>query len=86
MVFNKMSNRFQGEGLSKKQWYSICSAHREYEKDCPRCNAGTWVNIHEQKIWHVFFSLCPSFWRILVNRQFKWSFLERKYLLWWGKL
>lgn len=27
-----------------KVWYSICSAHREYDITCSRCNVGSWMD------------------------------------------
>jgi hypothetical protein len=25
-------------------WYSICSAHQDYEKTCQQCRVGSWVD------------------------------------------
>jgi len=34
----------KGWGLWKKEWYSICSQHQQYNKDCYICHYGTWEN------------------------------------------
>lgn len=28
--------------LKGKQWYSFCSRHQIYDKDCKMCHSGTW--------------------------------------------
>ena len=34
----------RGKGMKKETWYSICSTHMNYNKNCPRCDIGSWRN------------------------------------------
>ena len=54
--------RTKGRFLNKKEWYSICSIHYEYDKTCNMCNAGQWVNVWGQKISSLFYSISKGAW------------------------
>lgn len=51
------------------QWYSVCSAHRDYRPECNCCNAGHWVNdeFHELDRW--LYEHNPKLWREWANRE-----------------
>lgn len=50
------------------RWFSICSAHFEYNKDCVCCNVGTWTFMPTHYIGSLVFKLSPGFWRWWMNR------------------
>ena len=60
--------RTRGKGLKKEVWFSICSAHMEYDENCPRCATGTWNNVIKHKISSLIYDIFPSLWRWWVNR------------------
>lgn len=51
----------------KKRWFSICSIHMEYNEDCPRCNKGSWVNLHSLSISHFFHKYFYKLWFYYQN-------------------
>lgn len=62
----------KGSLFWKKRWYSICSMHREYDKDCNMCNAGTWNNVWGLAIMGKIYDINPVLWMWLVNdKKFK---------------
>lgn len=64
-----ISVREMGWGPWKRQWYSICSAHRGYRRGCPECNGGRWVNVWGKR-WNAFlFRSSPRLWRYWFNRR-----------------
>lgn len=41
--------------LFNRYWYSLCSAHRKYDKNCDMCQGGSWVTereIRKSKRWY----------------------------------
>ena len=42
--------RTKGKLCWKYEWYSICSQHQEYNKDCEICNHGSWHNVWKKNI------------------------------------
>lgn len=56
-------------GFKKQQWGSICSAHINYNKECPRCNAGCYRNIILGRISHYVYVICPWIWCKYMNRK-----------------
>ena len=58
-----------GSGLLKRQWYSICSMHHKYDKDCSMCNTGQWINVWKQRTEHVVYKVCPIAWKFFKNRK-----------------
>lgn len=64
------------------RWYSLCSAHAEYEKTCDTCNIGSWIFIPSDYISKFLFFISPALWRIWSNRgnsvnRFKQGFTDR---------
>ncbi len=57
----------KGRFLWKKEWYSLCSAHQEFNADCNTCKSGRWVNTTGQAISIFIFNISPGFWRWWVN-------------------
>lgn len=57
----------KGKFLFKKEWYSICSRHQQYESTCNICNHGSWRNVFLSKISHFVFKYFPKFWIYVVN-------------------
>jgi len=60
--------REKGFFFWKERWYSFCSAHREYDKDCPRCKAGSWKNVWMVAINGFLHDNCYKYWHWRVNR------------------
>lgn len=52
----------------KERWFSICSAHYEYNENCTLCKAGEWKNVWMWHISHTFYKLTPKLWRWWMNR------------------
>lgn len=59
----------KGRFLWRSTWYSICSAHREYKEDCPRCNVGGWSNDIQYRLGAIVFKKAPGVWRWWANRK-----------------
>ena len=55
----------KGKFFWKKRWYSICSAHVEYDENCPRCKVGAWHNMWGIAIDSFF---CRYFYKIWFYR------------------
>lgn len=56
-------------GIFRQEWYSICSAHRHAQEDCPRCKSGMWVNVYKLKLSKFFYENHPVLWGKWANRQ-----------------
>lgn len=67
--------RSKGWGPFTYDWYSICSAHRDYRDDCPRCNAGLWYNRYWRVVDHQLYVRWPVCWRLVHN--LPWSRTRR---------
>lgn len=63
--------RTKGLGIKKKIWFSICSVHQEYNKNCNLCNKGTWVPVWRYKISSLVYDIAPGLWRFFVNKWWK---------------
>jgi len=59
----------RGRFLAKEEWHSICSAHRQYDENCERCNVGTWGNVWMNKVSGAVFKIAPKLWIWWVNRK-----------------
>jgi hypothetical protein len=57
----------QGKFFRKKRWFSICSKHRIYNKECDICQHGTWVNVWKNNISGYVYGITPRFWIWWVN-------------------
>lgn len=53
------------------QWFSVCSAHQDYNSGCNCCNAGRWVNEEMFELEHWLFDQNPKLWRKWANRETK---------------
>lgn len=60
--------RDRGKYLNKERWVSICSAHREYNKDCKICNTGTWKNILVMNISSFIYKRAPKLWKWCIKK------------------
>jgi hypothetical protein len=58
---------FRGKGLKKQRWYSICSAHGNYNKDCNMCRTGSWENMRKLAIGGWFHDHIYWLWYFWVN-------------------
>jgi hypothetical protein len=54
----------------KQRWYSICSAHLEYDKDCPRCQTGYWKSVVVGAIEHFVYKYSYKHWFYWMNGYF----------------
>ena len=54
---NENPQAFIGKWFNKKQWYSICSKHREPNKDCSICKVGNYNNVYYIKFKHLVYKL-----------------------------
>lgn len=50
----------RGKFLNKQIWFSICSSHREYNKDCHLCNIGNWHKFQVVTFWALRFNEVDS--------------------------
>lgn len=57
----------KGFFIFKKRWYSICSAHQEYQHDCALCNVGNWHSVLLGKIENIINKISPSLYKILMK-------------------
>jgi len=53
----------RGKYFKREEWYSICSAHREFHEDCPTCNTGSWQNVWITKLKALVYFVSPGLWR-----------------------
>jgi len=58
------SRRF---GPFKQEWYSICSKHMVYDKNCNMCNAGVWCNVWKNNLSKFIFKYFPKFWHWIIS-------------------
>lgn len=65
----KWKRRTKGYWFWKKEWYSICSRHREYDEGCNLCNAGSWVSVYGNVIEGWFYKMFPELWKRWMNRK-----------------
>ena len=49
-IRNIQGARLIGRLWWKKRWFSICSAHGEYNEACGMCKAGYWKNVWQWKL------------------------------------
>lgn len=55
----------------KKRWYSLCSKHQTYDKDCYLCHTGTWENTWIIFIGNIIFKISPDLWIHWHNHKIK---------------
>ena len=63
--------RTKGKFLNKKQWYSFCSKHHDYDENCKICNIGSQHNIYMVKINSFFHDNFYELWFYYVNLKYK---------------
>lgn len=66
----------RGKYWYKYEWYSICSVHREYNKDCKMCNSGSWINVWKNFIDSIMYDISPKLWQKgfrmkTINKEFE---------------
>lgn len=57
----------RGKWFWKKRWYSICSAHKDHNKDCQLCKTGSWHNVWLGAIEGFFHDHIYWLWYFFVN-------------------
>jgi hypothetical protein len=57
----------KGKYFWKKEWYSICSMHRDGKDGCPMCETGKWVNVWMHNVSSFIYGNWPNFWRWWAN-------------------
>ncbi len=64
--------KVKGKLWWKYKWYSFCSnSHFDlngYDKNCPACNSGSWINVWGNKISNIIYYLFPNLWRKWMNK------------------
>ena len=71
-----VTRRKRGIWLFSETWFSICSQHHPTlapKDDCPRCQAGHWVNDFRHSISSIIYENAPELWRWWANRKTSWS-------------
>ena len=64
---DKFYMRDKGKLFYKERWFSLCSAHQQYDKECNTCNIGTWENVWRTNIEKVVFIISPKLYRWLLK-------------------
>ncbi len=59
--------RDKGKYFCKERWFSICSAHQTYNKECNTCNVGNWENVWRTNIEKVIFIISPKLYKWLLK-------------------
>jgi hypothetical protein len=70
------------KGFKLYRWFSICSAHPWYDKECQQCQVGSWYFMPFYYVGRFFYWLSPGLWRLWANRgnvkaRFKNQFTDR---------
>ncbi len=64
---DKYHMKDRGKYFWKERWFSLCSAHKIYNKECSTCNVGTWENVWRISIEKVVFIISPKFYKWLLK-------------------
>ena len=64
---DKFYMRDKGRFFWKERWFSLCSAHQEYKKECNTCNIGTWENVWKTNIEKVVFIISPKLYKWILK-------------------
>jgi hypothetical protein len=70
----------KGKLFWKKEWYSICSMHYLYNRNCELCRTGHWRNTWLAFIETFFYKVTPKLWMWWVNRpsaKVRWGKFEK---------
>lgn len=57
----------KGKYFYKERWFSMCSVHQQYNKECPTCNIGTWENVWRTNIEKLVFIISPKLYKWLLK-------------------
>jgi hypothetical protein len=68
----------KGFGPFRREWYSICSAHRNDDPGCKMCQTGRWVNVWRLWCSQVIYRMHKPTWIWWANRP---NSKTRKWLL-----
>lgn len=66
-IENNEDKSIKGKWIWKEKWYSICSIHMNYDKNCSMCTTGSWHNVWMLKINSWFHDHTYRLWRWWVN-------------------
>jgi hypothetical protein len=58
----------KGWGPWKQEWYSVCSAHLNYDSTCPRCLCGAWAFVWKVHVNNLTFKFFPKLWIWWINK------------------
>ena len=64
---DKYHMRDKGKYFWKERWFSLCSTHQTYNKECRTCNVGTWENVWRTNIEKVIFTISPKLYKWLLK-------------------
>lgn len=57
----------KGKLFWKKEWFSICSIHHDFDPNCELCNIGSWHNIILYNIGLFIYKMMPDIWKFFKN-------------------
>ena len=64
---DKFYMRDKGILFWKQRWFSICSAHQQYNKECKTCNVGCWENVWRTNIEKLVFIISPKLYKWILK-------------------
>lgn len=62
-------SKIQGKLFWKKEWYSLCSRHQIYNKECDICQVGRWHNVWGTHLSGFFHDHFYGLWFWWVNKK-----------------
>ena len=65
---NPKRKQFRWVGVMREQWLSICSAHRDIDKNCNTCAVGRWENMVQMRAEAHWADQDPAGYLAWVNR------------------
>lgn len=69
----------RGWGPFKQTFYSACSKHRVWNKDCNTCQKGRWYTNLTSKLSSILFKVSSGIWRVIRNRKQIYSTVYKLY-------
>jgi hypothetical protein len=64
---DKFYMRDKGRFFWRERWFSLCSAHQQYNKECKTCNVGMWENVWRTNIEKLVFIISPKIYKWLLK-------------------
>ena len=64
---DKFYMRDKGRFFWRERWFSLCSAHQQYNKECKTCNVGMWENVWRNNIEKLVFIISPKLYKWLLK-------------------